>query len=82
MALNPALDPTTGEPLRVPNECFILRRVDVEFEVLIDQVGKLKGTGFCILTTLRIVLVNIKNTQLFGAFDLPLCFMYKENFVQ
>ena len=51
------MDPS-GNPFRVPNEYFILERNEIEFEVSIKGMGKLKGKGRSLLTTHRIVLVN------------------------
>ena len=65
-------------------EIFILARKGIEFEVKIDQMGKLKGKGFAFLTTHRIVLVkkDYKQADSFKAFDLPLALMFAESFEQ
>ena len=34
-----------GQPLALPNEQFILYRPNVDFEVVIDQLGKKKARG-------------------------------------
>ena len=81
MALNPCLG-SDNEPLRVKNENFILKRKNVEFEIIIDSLGKLKGVGDCILSTLRIILINKDQKGLLKAFDLPLALMYSENMIQ
>jgi len=57
MALNPFLD-ENYEPLRAKTENFILKRKNIEFEIIIHELGKLKGVGDCVLSTLRIVLIN------------------------
>jgi hypothetical protein len=83
MALNPPLN-SQGEPLRVQGEVFILSRKGIEFEVKIEGIGKLKGKGYAVLTTNRIVLVksNVKPSDTFTSFDLPLAFMFSESFEQ
>lgn len=49
MALNPPLN-DIGEPLRVDhNECFILQRRGMEFEVKVEGLGKMSGKGMVIL---------------------------------
>ena len=50
MALNPPVGPD-GQPLRLPTEHFILERKEIDFEVKIDTIGKLKGKGRLILTS-------------------------------
>jgi len=57
MALNPPLD-DNNDPLRTKAEHFILKRPNVQFEILIDQLGNLKGEGHAVLTTARIVLIK------------------------
>jgi hypothetical protein len=83
MALNPPTN-SSGEPLRVQGEHFILQRNGIEFEVKIDGLGKLKGKGSCYLTTNRIILLNknAKANDTLKSFDLPLCLMFKESFEQ
>ena len=81
MALNPCLG-SDNEPLRVKNENFILKRKNIEFEIIIDSLGKLKGIGDCILTTLRIILINKDQKGMLKAFDLPLALMYNENMIR
>ena len=81
MALNPPLCPSDGDPYRVANEHFILHRGGTEFELNIEGMGKLKGKGKMILTTLRLVLINKKGGDL-QAFDLPHGNTYKEKFEQ
>lgn len=83
MALNPPLG-SSGQPLRVHGEHYILSRYGIEFEVKIDKIGKLYGKGSCILTTNRLVLMNTKgsNQDKLKAFDLPLALMYDDGFEQ
>jgi hypothetical protein len=57
MALNPPID-SNGNPYRIPNEFFILERNEIEFQIQIAGMGKLKGKGKSILTTHRIILIN------------------------
>ena len=57
MALNPPCA-ADGDPYRVANEHFILHRKGTEFQIDIENMGKLKGKGKMILTTLRLVLIN------------------------
>ena len=57
MALNPPLN-ETNEPISSEDELNIVKSNGIEFEIIIDKVGKLKGTGHCIISTLRIVLIN------------------------
>ena len=45
MALNPPLN-DSGDPFRVDNnECFILQRKGIEFEVKVEGLGKMSGKG-------------------------------------
>ena len=45
MALNPPLN-ENGDPFRVDNnECFILQRKGIEFEVKVEGLGKMTGKG-------------------------------------
>ena len=80
MALNPPCAPD-GDPYRVANEHFILHRKGTEFEIKIEGMGKLKGKGKMILTTLRLVLINKDGGEL-KAFDLPHANTFKEKFQQ
>ena len=84
MALNPPLN-EAGMPLRVSEqECFIMHRNGIEFEVKVEGLGKMSGKGILVLTTNRVVLINTKNmaSSDFKAFDLPLAKMFKEKFNQ
>lgn len=47
MALNPPLT-EQGEPYRVQGEVFILKRKGIDFEVKIDGLGKMSGSGIVI----------------------------------
>jgi hypothetical protein len=58
MALNPPLT-ADGEPLRVENEHFWLRRKGIEFEVDIKGLGKMKGKG--IVSIINFYINNISN---------------------
>ena len=85
MSLNPPLNPIDGDPFRVAGEHFILHRSGCEFELNIEGLGaSLTGRGKMILTTLRLVLVNLDtesgNNELI-AFDLPHGNTFKENFI-
>ena len=82
MALNPPQCPHDGDPYRVANEHFILHRKGCEFELKIDGMGKLKGKGKMILTSLRLVLVNKNGSSDLKAFDLPHGNTFKEKFNQ
>jgi len=44
MALNPPLA-ADGTPLRVAGELFVLHRKKMEFEIKIENMGKLTGAG-------------------------------------
>ena len=79
MALNPPQAPD-GDPYRVANEHFILHRHGVEFHIEIEGMGKLKGKGKLILTSMRLVLVNSKGSGELKAFDLPHGNTFKEKF--
>ena len=79
MALNPPVT-SQGDPFRVPGEHFVLWREGVEFHVDIQGMGKLKGKGKLILTTVRLVLVNTKGDGSFKAFDIPYANLYQEKF--
>ena len=81
MALNPPVG-ADGQPLRLETEHFILERREIDFEVKIDSIGKLKGKGRLILTSQRIVLINDrgKASDKLKTFDLPLYHIYKESF--
>ena len=78
MALNPPLD-ANANPYRVANEHFILYRKGCEFELNIENMGKLKGKGGMSLTSLRLVLINERGGDL-SAFDLPHGNTFKEKF--
>ena len=80
MALNPPQGPD-GDPYRVASEHFILHRKGTEFQLEIEGMGKLKGKGKMILTTLRLVLINKGSGEL-HAFDLPHANTFKEKFQQ
>ena len=79
MALNPPQGPD-GDPYRVANEHFILHRKGTQFEINIEGMGKLKGNGKMILTTLRLVLINNKGDGELRAFDIPHANTFKEKF--
>ena len=57
MALNPPLN-TSYMPLRVYKENFIMELTGLEFEIKIENLGKLKGKNKCLLTSSRLVLIN------------------------
>ena len=69
-------------PLRLANEHYILKRESIEFELIIEKLGLLKGTGYCILSSSRIILMNTTPNSKMKAFDLPLALMYQENYIQ
>jgi len=81
MALNPPLAPD-GNPYRVDGEMFSLTRKDLEFEIKIENQGKLTGKGFLVLTTARLVLVNTSSPHKWKAFDIPLAYLYNDKFQQ
>jgi len=68
-------------PLRVANEHYILKRESIEFELIIEKLGLLKGTGYCILSSARVILINTIEDSKLKAFDLPLALMYQENYI-
>ena len=57
-----------------------MHRKGVEFHCEIEGMGKLKGKGKMILTTLRLVLINDKGSGELKAFDLPHANTFKEKF--
>jgi hypothetical protein len=58
MALNP---PMSGcDPHRVNGEYFLVYREGIEFHVDVKGMGKMKGKGKLIVTSLRLILVNSK----------------------
>ena len=70
MAINPL-----GQnmiPFRVEGEHFCLQRDGVAFELDIQGMGKLTGAGKCVVTTMRLILINPLGKPTFKAFDLPL----------
>ena len=79
MALNPP-QAADGEPHRVEGEHFVLKRKGIEFQINIKGMGKLKGKGGVILTTCRLILINIKDDKNLKAFDLPYANTYGEKF--
>ena len=82
MALNPPIHIKTNQPYRSPNEHFILDKTGLEFEIIIGTLGKINGQGKCALSTYRLVLINNNEGQTFKSFDLPLAYMYQENYMQ
>ena len=58
-----------------------MHRKGTEFELDIEGMGKLKGKGKMILTTLRLVLINDNKGEL-RAFDIPHGNTFKEKFQQ
>jgi hypothetical protein len=63
---------------------FVLWRAGVEFHIEIQGMGKLKGKGKLIITTLRLVLVNEQASGQggFRAFDIPYANLFAEAFKQ
>ena len=83
MSINPILNTTTHEPLRMEGEYFIIRRNDIEYELLTEQSGKYSGLGYLILTSVRIVIVsNDLNNLAFHSFEMPLSNIYGEAYNQ
>ena len=86
MSINHELKDTGELPKRIipQNEKLILRRDFVKFDVIIDKIGTFKGDGRVVLTSRRIVLINIngskeeKNKDPFLAFELPIHKIEKE----
>ena len=76
--MNPPVD-LNGEPYRVHNEHFVIKREGVSFTCDIDGIGQLEGHGKVILTTVRLVLVNADEGEL-KAFDIPHGNTFKEQF--
>ena len=60
MALNPPLT-DLGDPYRVENEVFILRRQGIDFEVKINGLGKMKGKGM----VFNLYLISIASSHYF-----------------
>jgi hypothetical protein len=79
MALNPPIN-GSGMPHRVQGEFFCLQREGIEFHLKIDGLGKLKGKGFVVVTTARLILLNPMGPADFKAFDLPLALTHHEKF--
>ena len=79
MAINPPVD-YNNEPLRVFGEHFILQRPNIEFEIIIDPMGRLTGVGKALLTSSRLILIN-RSDQALKAFDIPLALVIEEEFV-
>jgi hypothetical protein len=52
----------------------------VQFELDIKGMGKLKGQGKVIVTTVRLVLINPGGKPEFKSFDLPLALTHHEKF--
>eukprot|EP00347_Sterkiella_histriomuscorum_P005155 403357686 len=83
MSLNPPLN-EVGEPFRIEGEHFVMQRKGIEFEIKVEGLGKFKGQGLLVLTTSRLVLINLKGFQKsdFKAFDVPHALTFKEKFNQ
>jgi len=77
MAINPPLN-RNFEPLRVANEHFILMRNNIDFEVIIENLGRVTGAGKCLLSSSRLVLINTEIGAALKAFDVPLALIYDE----
>ena len=80
MALNPKLG-SDNQPLRHQNERDHLEVTGVEFEVNIDKMGKYKGKGRLVVSSLRLILINDRGKK--GAlkvFELPLILLFKLDF--
>ena len=78
MSINPPLT-SDLDPLRNSNEHFILQRDAVTFEIIIDGLGRLQGSGKCILTSSRLCLINTSGGAL-RAFDVPLALVFDEGY--
>ena len=44
MALNPPIN-SNGEPFRIEGEHFVMQRRGIDFEIKIEELGKMKGSG-------------------------------------
>ena len=77
MAVNPP-QALNNWPLRMDGEHFIFKREGIYFEVQIESLGKMSGNGYCIMTTNRLVLINLDKISYFKSFDIPLMFVYNE----
>ena len=61
MAINPPItknDKNESSPMRIDGEHFILERSEIKFEIVIPFMGKLAGSGKCLMTSNRLCLVN------------------------
>lgn len=44
MALNPPIN-SNGEPFRIEGEHFVMQRRGIDFEIKVEELGKMKGSG-------------------------------------
>ena len=62
--LNPPLN-DIGDPFRIENECFILQRKGIDFEVKVEGLGKMSGKGKVILNNFDSHSWCLPQTELF-----------------
>mmetsp|Transcript_13234 Transcript_13234/g.15457 ORF Transcript_13234/g.15457 Transcript_13234/m.15457 type:complete len:185 (-) Transcript_13234:80-634(-) len=86
MALNIPLEQSSNIPLAIVGETFLVLRKDVECEITVSGMKKLKATGSVYLTTERLAFVSsnptVKDGFAFYSFGLPLNTLRKESFNQ
>jgi len=86
MALNIPLEQSSNIPLAIVGETFLVLRKDVECEITVSGMKKLKATGSVYLTTERLAFVSsnptVKDGFAFYSFGLPLNTLSKESFNQ
>ncbi|OMJ66031.1 hypothetical protein SteCoe_37270 [Stentor coeruleus] len=80
MALNPPVL-ANNMPAPVGGEFMVLVRKDIEAEIALENGTKYKGKGKLYLTTIRLVFVNDKSTNM-SSFDIPIDLMTHEKFNQ
>ncbi|OMJ86965.1 hypothetical protein SteCoe_11438 [Stentor coeruleus] len=80
MALNPPVM-ANNMPAPVIGEFMVLVRKDIEAEIALENGTKYKGKGRLYLTTIRLVFVNEKRSNI-SSFDIPIDLMSHEKFNQ
>lgn len=86
MALN-TVNESTGLPVPVAGEVFLVTRTGISFNADVQEVGRFHGYGKVILSTLRIVFIRRKSTTRgdddnFRSMEIPLAFFKGEAFNQ
>lgn len=84
--LNPPLNPETRWPLPVPGEMFILHRDGLQCDVKIPTVGKFRGRGILMISSIRITFIcedpSVQNGVVFDALDIPILYISASKFDQ